>query len=265
MDKLKYLIEYLLDESNTPKAYNKNFLMYRRLVNIREPRPISDEYLKVENQYLQEILKEKEVIDVKDIATIKEDGKSMLNNPDKICIYKGDITKIKIDAIVNAANSQGLGCFAPVHNCIDNQIHTYAGVSLRLECKECMKTFDYKLSVSKCFITDGYNLPARKIIHSVGPIVNVVLTDKLRRELSNTYINALECAIENNVRTIAFPCISTGVFRFPKDEASKIAIKAVDELLINNREKIDKVVFITYEDKDYNYYKNNINKLYKIY
>lgn len=259
MDKLKYLIEYLLDESNTPKAYNKNFLMYRRLVNIRTPKLISDEYLKVENEYLQEILEKKEIIDVKDIRTIKEKNeKSKLSNPDKICIHKGDITKIKIDAIVNAANSQGLGCFAPVHNCIDNQIHTYAGVSLRLECKEYMKQINYKLETSKCFITKGYNLPAKNVIHSVGPAVRIILTEKLRKELYNTYQNALKCAVENNIRTIAFPCISTGIFRFPKEEASKIAINSVDDFLKDNRGKIDKVVFLTYENEDYNYYRKNI-------
>ena len=256
MDKLDYLINYLLKEDNRiledlpTNEINKKRL-YRFLVNIRDAKPISSEFLRVEDEYLHEELSSKNITDVNAIKTIKENYKNYnIKNADKICLWQGDITKLKIDSIVNPANSQGLGCFIPNHNCIDNQIQTFAGVRLRLECNEFMKTIDYNLDTSHCFITKGYNLPVKNIIHAVGPIVENVLTDELRQNLADTYTNCLNCAVENNVRTISFPCISTGVFRFPKGEASKIAIKAVDEFISKNRDKLDKIIFNLWNTED---------------
>lgn len=256
MDKLDYLLEYLLKEDGRHKEHfggdlktQKN--LYRALVNIREAKPISSEFLEIEDEYLQEELESKNVTDVTTIKTIAQSLKNYsIKNADKICLWQGDITKLKIDCIVNPANSQGLGCFIPNHNCIDNQIQTFAGIRLRLECNEYMKTINYNLPTSHCFITKGYNLPAKNVIHAVGPIVEYDLTDDLKELLADTYRNCLKCAVENNIKTISFPCISTGVFRFPKDEAAKIAIRVVDEFISNNKNKLDKVVFNLWNDED---------------
>lgn len=260
MNKLGSMIEYLLKENGQsiekiPSNDSEKQRLYRSLVNIREPKHISPEFLKMEDEYLQEKLSNEKITDIKDLKTVEEAyNKYNIHNSDKICLWQGDITKIRIDAIVNAANSQGLGCFLPNHNCIDNQIQTFAGVRMRLECNEYMKTIDYNLETSKCFLTKGYNLPAQNVIHAVGPIVEYSLTDKLKQLLADTYTNCLKCAIENNIRTISFPCISTGVFRFPKDEAAKTAIKTVDEFISNNRNNLDKVVFNLWSEEDVEIY-----------
>lgn len=264
MEKLDYLIEYLLKEQNQnidnfAIGETEKKKVYRCLVNIRDAQNISSEFLKVEDEYLQEELKTKKIVNAGNIKSVSNSFQNCnIKNSDKICCWKGDITKLEIDCIVNAANSQGLGCFIPNHNCIDNQIHTFAGVRLRLECNEFMKKIDYNLETSNCFITKGYNLPAKNIIHTVGPIVQNILTEELKQDLADTYINCLNCAIENNIRTIAFPCISTGVFRFPKNEAGQIAIKTVDNFISQNRNKLEKVIFSLYSDEDVMIYERNI-------
>ena len=182
MEKIDYLIEYLLKDGgyqeSVPEETEKKKSLYRALVNVREPKPISSEFLEKEDEYLQEELSKKEVKNAEELSTIREQNVDCsLENSDKMCIWRGDITKLNIDAIVNPANSQGLGCFLPNHNCIDNQIQTFAGVRMRLECNEYMKTINYNLETSKCFITEGYNLPTKKVIHAVGPIVSGFLTD----------------------------------------------------------------------------------------
>lgn len=251
IEKLDYLLDYLLKENprvnNIPENYEDKKKLWRALCNVREPKAISDDFLKVEDEFLQEELKNKDITDANDI---KSDG--------KIALWQGDITKLKIDAIVNAANSEGLGCFQPLHNCIDNQIQTYAGVQMRLECHEYMKKIDYNLPTGEAFITKGYNLPCKYVIHTVGPIIQFRVTEKEETQLANCYKNSLKLAIDNGIRTIAFPCISTGVFRFPKDLASKIAIKAVNEFIDNNSDKIDKVVFTLWTNEDVAIYEENI-------
>ena len=262
MEKIDYLINYLLKESGRENFDYSNIdkkKLYRALVNIREAKPISEDFLKEEDEYLQDELKSKDVTDVRKIKTIKEKyNNSNLKNDDKICLWQGDITKIKVNAIVNAGNSQGLGCFIPNHNCIDNQINTFAGVRLRLACNEIMKKLNYNLETGKAIITKGYNLPCDFVIQTVGPIIDDVITKEKEIELSNCYINSLKIAIDNGIKTIAFPCISTGVFRFPKNEASKIAIRTVDEFISDNNNKIDKVVFNLWSDDDVLIYESNI-------
>lgn len=174
MDKLDYLIEYLLKENTEvsidkiPTNINEKKNLYRSLCNIRKPKPISKEYLQIENEYLQEELKKKKITKVEDIKPVSQIIKeSNLENKDKICLWQGDITTLQIDSIVNAANFGGLGCFVPCHKCIDNQINTFAGISLRLECNEIMKEKDYFLHTGKSFVTKGYNLPSKYIIHTV--------------------------------------------------------------------------------------------------
>ena len=262
MEKLDYLIDYLLKESEITDFDYSNIdkkSLYRVLVNIRQAKPISEDFLQVEDEYLQDELKKQNVTNVDDIKTINDQyQKSNLVNRDKICLWQGDITKLKIDAIVNAGNSQGLGCFLPNHNCIDNQINTFAGVRLRLACNEIMKNLNYNLETGKVIITKGYNLPAQNVIQTVGPVIDSRVTKQKQIELANCYKNSLEFAIENNIRTIAFPCISTGVFRFPKELASKIAIETVDEFISSHKDKIDIVVFNLWGDEDVIIYERNI-------
>ena len=262
MEKLDYLIEYLLKESgraNFDYSNRDEKSLYRALVNVRQANPISEEFLKAEDEYLQEELKKQDITDVENIKDIKEQYEdSKIINSDKICLWQGDITKLEIGAAINAGNSQGLGCFLPNHNCIDNQINTFAGVRLRLACNDIMKNLNYNLETGKAIITKGYNLPCEYVIQTVGPIIKNEVTDREIRELSNCYKNSLQLAIDNGIRTIAFPCISTGVFRFPKELASKIAIKTVDEFISDNQNKIDKVVFNLWKIEDVIIYEQNI-------
>ncbi|MBQ6220237.1 MAG: protein-ADP-ribose hydrolase [Methanosphaera sp.] len=267
MQRVDYLIDYILKENpeikvnKQPESPQEKFNLYRSLCNIRKARPISDEYIHVENKYLQDILKNKKCIHYEDIKTINQEyPTNNVKNGDKISLYQGDITTIEIDAIVNAANSQGLGCFIPCHNCIDNQINTYAGVSLRLECNEYMKKIDYNLPTGEAFITRGYNLPASYVIHTVGPAISDMVHEKQKEELSNCYKNCLAKAQEKRIRSIAFCSISTGVFRFPKDLASQIAIKTVDSYLEENYEHFDKIVFNVYSNGDKDIYERLFQK-----
>jgi hypothetical protein len=173
LEKLDFLINYLLKENGNikidkiPDNIGKKKNLYRSLCNIREPQPISNEYLKIENEYLTEELDKKCIVDINTIQTLKEQNLSKLKNADKICLWQGDMTILKIDAVVNPANSQGLGCFVALHNCLDNQLNSNAGISLRLECNEIMKEKDYNLKTGEAIITKGYNLPAKYVIHTV--------------------------------------------------------------------------------------------------
>lgn len=261
MEKLDFLIDYLLKENkeikpkNMPKTSEEKVNLWRALCNIRDANPISMEYLKVQDKYLQERLEEIQVTSVENIKTIKEIySEYNIENADKICLWQGDITKLKIDAIVNAANSQGLGCFQPLHNCIDNQIQTFSGVQMRIECDNYMKTIAYNLLTGKAFITNGYNLPSKYVIHTVGPIIDFEVSNEDRKLLKDCYINSLKITNEKGLKTIAFPCISTGVFRFPKELAVMCAFEAVNEFLQNNKNSIEKIIFNVYGEEDFAIY-----------
>ena len=214
LKELDFLINYLLKENTEIKIdklptniiEKKN--LYRSLCNIRKPKTISKEYINIENDYLQEELNKKNITNIADILPISTTIKnSNLKNKNKICLWKGDITTLKIDSIVNAANSQGLGCFIPCHKCIDNQIHSSAGIKLRLECNKIMKEKNYFLHTGKSFITKGYNLPSKYIIHTVGPIIQTNVTEKEEIQLVDCYTSSLELALKNRIKSIAFPCI----------------------------------------------------------
>lgn len=266
MERIDYLIDYLLKENpkikinQQPTSTEEKFKIYRSLSNIRPAKEIPKEYIKEENKLLQDyITKNKKITDVKDIKTINQTHpSSKIQNKNIIALWQGDITSLKIGAITNAANSQGLGCFVPCHNCIDNQINTYAGVSLRLECDQHMKTIDYNLPTGEAFTTKGYNLPAQHVIHTVGPIITNKVSEKQKQQLANCYKNTLKQAKENNIKTIAFCCISTGEFRFPKDLACQIALKTTDEYLNENRDNFEKIVFNVYSDEDADIYERHI-------
>ena len=246
INKLDYLIGILCEErgESVPAltdSEKKRF--FRALVNVRLPKPVSEEFLQVQDEYLQEELLKKGITDIANIAPVAAD----------IYLWQGDITTLKCDGIVNAANSQMLGCFCPNHGCIDNAIHTFAGVQLRQECAEIMKEQGYEEPTGQAKITKAYNLPCKYVLHTVGPIVYGKLTERNERELADCYRSCLTLAEENGLKNIAFCCISTGEFRFPNERAAQIAIQTVEEYKRQTQSKIQ-VIFNVFKDYDYEIY-----------
>lgn len=242
-EKRTYLIEYLLSErgeriSIPADKYDQKRLL-RSLFNIRMPRETSEVFLRIQDEYLQEENRRKGITDIADLKPVQEG----------IYLWQGDITTLKCGAIVNAANSQMLGCFQPCHGCIDNAIHTYSGVQLRCKCNELMKEQGFDEPTGQAKITPAYNLPCKYVIHTVGPIVSGRLSKRDCELLKSCYLSCLKLAEENGVDSIAFCCISTGVFGFPQREAAKIAVDTVKEYKEENRSDI-KVVFNVFKDSD---------------
>ena len=268
---LDFLINYFINENpnmkidvnKIPNNLEEKKKAYRAICNMRQARPLDEEILKKDDWYLQELLKEKELTNWEDIKTIDKKYKKLnlrLKNIDKIAIWKGDITTLKIDAIVNAGNSNGQGCFMPLHSCIDNIIHSNSGIRLRLACFEEMKKINYRLQPGRCILTPGFNLPAKYVITTVGPQMIGYVNKKMEDQLADCYKYSMFLALKNGIRTIAFPCISTGVYRFPNDLAAKIATEAVDEVLNQNGDKFDKIIFDVYSDQDLKYYERYISE-----
>ena len=220
-EKRTYLIEYLLSERgekiNIPSDEYDLKRLLRSLFNIRMPKNVTEEFLQIQDEYLQEENRRKGITNIADLEPVQEG----------IYLWQGDITTLKCGAIVNAANSQMLGCFQPCHGCIDNAIHTYSGVQLRCKCNELMKAQGHDEPTGQAKITPAYNLPCRYIIHTVGPIVSGKLNEQHCELLKSCYLSCLKLAEENGVDSIAFCCISTGVFGFPQREAAEIAISTV--------------------------------------
>ena len=222
--------------ADIPPSLKEKQVLMRALMNLRTPQPPSEEFLKMQDYELQFQLQEKGIVEIPQTG---------------IVLWKGDITRLKVDAIVNAANSDMLGCFSPLHNCIDNCIHSAAGIQLREECQSIMR--GRKLATSKAVITKGYNLPASHVIHTVGPIILTGSpSDNQCNELADCYRNCLTLAEENQLTSIAFCCISTGVFRFPNELAAQIAVKTVREF---PKQSIKTVIFNVFIKKDYDIYK----------
>ena len=245
-EKRSFLIEYLLSERKEritipSDEYNQK-RMLRSLFNIRMPKPVSDEFLQIQDEYLQEENRRKGITDIADLEPIQKG----------IYLWQGDITKLKCGAIVNAANSQMLGCFNPCHGCIDNVIHTYAGVQLRCKCNEIMTEQGYEEPTGQAKITPAYNLPCKYIIHTVGPIVGGALTKEDRELLKSCYLSCLKLAEENGCKSVAFCCISTGVFGFPQKEAAEIAVNTVKEY--QKKHEIE-VIFNVFKDSDKQIYR----------
>ncbi|MBE6039888.1 MAG: protein-ADP-ribose hydrolase [Clostridiales bacterium] len=227
--------------------------LLRSLMNVREARSVSGEFLSIQDAYLRRESIIKGIVDVESIPACAGDP--------RLSIWQGDITRLKADAIVNAANSQMQGCFIPLHGCIDNCIHSYAGVQLRLECADRMRQMrlehgdDYDQPTAVPMLTDAYNLPAKKVIHIVGPIVQFGLTAELEKDLADCYKNTLDLCLENGLRNVAFCCISTGVFRFPNQRAAEIAVETVSKWLAEHDGAIDRVVFNVWKDTDREIYR----------
>lgn len=247
-EKLNNLIAYLLSERpewnnlTIPTDELEQIRLYRSLVNIRPAGKASAEYLKAEDEFLQKMTAQKGITDIADLQPIEKN----------IYLWKGDITTLKCGAIVNAANSGMTGCYQPCHNCIDNCIHTFAGVRLRLKCAEIMKAQGHEEPTGTAKITPAYNLPCDYVIHTVGPIVQSRLTKKHCELLKSCYQSCLELAILNGIKNIAFCCVSTGVFGFPQGKAAEIAIQTVREFLKTHDIE---VIFNVFTEKDFDIYK----------
>ena len=252
--RLNYLVEQFKEDSGeyadlqVGDSGEEKRRALRSLMNIRMPRELDEETLRVQDEYLKERAAEKGVITLADIPCIV--GHSHLS------VWQGDITRLAVDAIVNAANSQMLGCFVPMHTCIDNCIHSFAGVQLRAECNRQMSILrarygrGYEQPTAVPMLTDGYNLPAKKIVHIVGPIVEGRLTRKLERDLADCYTNTLDLCAENGLRSVAFCCISTGVFHFPNDRAAEIAVQTVTDWLSAHDGQMERVIFNVFKNED---------------
>lgn len=249
-EKRIYLIKGLLLEHpryagfQIPGTESEQKRLLRSLLNIREPKEATAEFLRVQDMYLQEVLSEKGITDIN----------TLIPNAEGLYLWQGDITTLSCDAIVNAANSQMLGCFCPCHGCIDNAIHTFAGVQLRLACNKLMKQQGYNEPTGKAKITPAFNLPSKYVIHTVGPIVQGHLTKSDCEFLASCYRSCLEVAEKNGIESIAFCCISTGEFHFPNDKAAEIAVQTVRNYKSQTYSKI-KVVFNVFKDVDYKIYR----------
>ncbi|MCI6698087.1 MAG: protein-ADP-ribose hydrolase [Lachnospiraceae bacterium] len=238
----------------TPADTEGKRRILRSLMNIRMPKKLDDSVLTVQDEYLRERVLENGIVTLSEITVIRN-GMS---------IWQGDITRLAVDAIVNAANSQMLGCFVPMHTCIDNCIHTFAGVQLRAECSRQMNQLrikygkDYEQPTAVPMLTDAYNLPAKKVIHIVGPIVQYELTPELEKDLADCYLNTLDMCLDHNLKSVAFCCISTGVFHFPNKRAAEIAVSTVDSWLSQHPGVIERVIFNVFKDEDKKYYEELI-------
>lgn len=231
-----------------PTAETEKRNLIRSLMNVRMPEPISGELLALQDNYLQEEAQEKGIVALADIPVIK--------GQPKISLWQGDITRLKVGAIVNAANSQMLGCFVPCHKCIDNAIHSAAGMQLREECNHIMNQRrirygrKYEEPTGTATLTDSYNLPCDYVIHTVGPVVYDRLDDTLCQDLRNCYENVLQCCIDHKIKSVAFCCISTGEFHFPNDRAAEIAWETVTDFLETNGSLMERIIFNVFKDSD---------------
>ena len=278
IENIDYCIRYLLEQNRTqadiPATLPEKQRLLRALMNVTEvesransfalprcsnvtegniwePQPLSEEFLHAQDAELQAQLQEKGIIDC--------DNATMLECESKLSLWQGDITRLKVDAIVNAANSQGLGCWHPLHACIDNAIHSAAGLQLRQECDNILRGGE--IATGEAIITRGYNLPAKYVIHTVGPIIpDGVPTRKQEEQLADCYRNCLGLAEANGCRSIAFCCISTGEFHFPNRRAAEIAVATVKEYttsyaLTHSHNNALTVVFNIFKDIDYDIYR----------
>lgn len=245
-----FLIQELLKEDKRyndieiPQDFEEQRVLLRALMNVRMAKGINGEFIKVQNEYLQDETKRKGIVDIDDLEPIKNG----------IYLWQGDITTLRCDAIVNAANSGMTGCYVPNHRCIDNCIHSFAGIQLRLECDEIMKKQGHGEPTGEAKITNPYNLPCKYIIHTVGPIINGKLTSEDCDLLESCYKSCLELASKNNLESIAFCCISTGEFHFPNDKAAQIAVKTVEEFM-KKETSLKKVIFNVFKDMDKEIYR----------
>ena len=252
-ERLDYLLHCLLAERKEyadirmPDDLSEKRRLLRSLMNVRPPVPASAEFLAVQDAYLQESLSERGVTRLQDMRSAQPG----------LYLWQGDITTLAVDAIVNAANSQMLGCFVPCHGCIDNAIHTYAGVQLRLECAHVMAAQKEEEPTGGAKITKAYNLPCHYVLHTVGPIIHGSVTQTDRELLASCYRSCLELAAEYGLHSVAFCCISTGEFHFPNELAAQIAIQTVTDWQRQNPNQME-VIFNVFKDSDREIYERRL-------
>ena len=271
-ERLKSLVEAFIDDSDryrgtdVPPDRESRKRMLRSLMNIRMPAPLSEDVLRIQDEYLKERAEEKGITDADDIETAYEALGCRLPGAEHMALWQGDITAVRCGAIVNAANSQMLGCFIPMHTCIDNCIHSFAGVQLRAECAEKMEELrekygqDYEQPTAVPMLTGAYDLPADHVIHIVGPVVNGKVTPEQDDELSLCYSRILDLCMENSIKTVAFCAVSTGVFGFPQERACRIAVGTVSEWLSSHEGAVDKVIFNVFSDRNRELYEHVLSE-----
>lgn len=244
-EKRLFLIQSLLNERPScqkqiiPADSERQKILLRGLMNVRRPVRIGADFLQVQDAYLQDETAAKGITDIADLTPIQPG----------LYLWQGDITTLKCDAIVNAANSGMTGCYIPNHRCIDNAIHTFAGVELRLTCEQLMEQQGYPEPIGQAKITPAFNLPCRYVLHTVGPIISGIVTKEDKELLASCYRSCLELAAENGLESVAFCCISTGEFHFPNDLAAEIAVRTVKEYL-KKQTSVKKVIFNVFKDLD---------------
>ena len=244
-EKRLFLIQSLLNERPScqkqiiPADSERQKILLRGLMNVRRPVRIGADFLQVQDAYLQDETAAKGITDIADLTPIQPG----------LYLWQGDITTLKCDAIVNAANSGMTGCYIPNHRCIDNAIHTFAGVELRLTCEQLMEQQGYPEPTGQAKITPAFNLPCRYVLHTVGPIISGIVTKEDKELLASCYRSCLELAAENGLESVAFCCISTGEFHFPNDLAAEIAVRTVKEYL-KKQTSVKKVIFNVFKDWD---------------
>lgn len=257
--RLNYIVEELKKDSGSfrdmeVRPRDRRRVM-RSLMNIRMPGPLPAGFLEIQDEFLREEAREKGIVGLSDIPTVKEQYGSSALFGGRISIWQGDITRLQVDAIVNAANSRMLGCFVPCHGCIDNAIHSAAGLRLREACSRYMddrrrEDPDYEEPTGRAVLTPGFCLPCRYVIHTVGPVVGMRLTEELKQDLRNCYVSCLEAAADQGLRSIAFCCISTGEFHFPNDKGAEIAVDTVTKFMKQRETAFDRIVFNVFKDGD---------------
>ena len=239
-EKRLYLIRALLQErgetTRIPQQTRAQRDLLRSLMNVRRPAPIGDDFLRIQDEYLEEVLAEKGVTRLADLRPA--DG--------ALYIWQGDITTLECDAIVNAANSGLTGCYIPCHNCVDNCIHTYAGIQLRNICGQIMAEQGHEEPTGQAKLTPAYNLPCKYVIHTVGPVWGGGRYNEPEL-LASCYRNSLKLAMEKGIRTIAFPSISTGVYSYPLTQAAEIAVKAVRGFVAEHPDALDEIVWVLFD------------------
>ena len=249
-ERRNYLIDSLLEEKKEykkillPQSAGEQKALLRSLMNVRMAAPISEVFLQIQDEYLKEETKKKGITDIRVLKPVEEG----------IYLWQGDITTLRCDAIVNAANSGMTGCYQPCHNCIDNCIHTYAGIQLRNVCNNIMEKQGHEEPTGQAKITPAFNLPCKYVLHTVGPIVQGHLTKEHEELLASCYRSCLELADENGVKSVAFCCISTGVFMFPNERAAEIAVQTVRDYRKEKNSGIE-VIFNVWKDEDYEIYR----------
>lgn len=244
-EKRLFLIQSLLKENpayrdlGIPADTNSQRQLLRGLMNLRAPQRADVDFLQTQDAYLQGETAAKGITDAADLAPMQPG----------LYLWQGDITTLQCDAIVNAANSGMTGCYIPNHRCIDNAIHTFAGVELRLACAELMEQQGYPEPTGRAKITPAFNLPCRYVLHTVGPIIDGRVTKADKELLASCYRSCLALAAENNLESVAFCCISTGEFHFPNDLAAQIAVETVKQFM-NRKTSVKKVIFNVFKDLD---------------